>query len=365
MSLPLILSLVTGVSAIIVVFVAYCTWRYWKMKKMTSSKEYSPGSNASPAYWPTVSNPFTFPPWSSSSTPQHVRDAANLNVQISQSSPDLRGREVPASPEITHHEQQIGKAHYKTVIKQSTMPTMSPRHLTFQRQLSHRLDLSNVEFTIHSVKYKEQPQTGRLRPELYRQDAQETTASGSLGEFAKTCGRLHFSLRYCQTTECLIVRVIRAEELPPKDFSGTSDPYVKMYLLPDRKNKCQTKVHRKTLQPEFNEEFLFAVSFNDLSERVLQFSMYDFDRFSRHDLIGVVLVRELARDNRLNQEVPYIRDIIGVQHVSACGTYSVCTCATLHIVSIYTMLLINYTERSSHRKCMFYILRSQLEISMP
>ena len=41
---------------------------------------------------------------------------------------------------------------------------------------------------------------------------------------------------------------------------GTSDPYVKVYLLPDKKKKFETKVHRKTLNPVFNETFNFKVT---------------------------------------------------------------------------------------------------------
>lgn len=54
--------------------------------------------------------------------------------------------------------------------------------------------------------------------------------------------------------------VIQAEELPALDMGGTSDPYVKVYLLPDKKKKFETKVHRKTLNPVFNEIFVFKVS---------------------------------------------------------------------------------------------------------
>lgn len=304
-----VISLVAAICVVVVVVGAYLTWKYWKLKHMTSPKEYSPSSNtASPSYWP-VSNPFS---WSK-------KDPALTNVQISQSTPDLRADEVPGSPTILHQEEPIGKTHYKTVIKQSTMPAMSTRHLTFHRQLSHKLDLSNVEFTIHSVKYKEQPSAScQLRPELYHQELHEARASAGplTNENAKKCGKLHFTLRYCHVTDCLVVRVVSAENLPAKDFSGTSDPYVKMYLLPDRKNKFQTKVHRKTLEPEFNEEFRFSVAYNSLPERVLQFSIYDFDRFSRHDLIGVVLVREVAIEKLASQEIAYCKDIIGVQHVS-------------------------------------------------
>lgn len=53
----------------------------------------------------------------------------------------------------------------------------------------------------------------------------------------------------------------QAEELPALDMGGTSDPYVKVYLLPDKKKKFETKVHRKTLNPIFNETFTFKVIF--------------------------------------------------------------------------------------------------------
>jgi len=44
------------------------------------------------------------------------------------------------------------------------------------------------------------------------------------------------------------------------DMGGTSDPYVKCYIMPDKKKKFETKVHRKTLNPVFNETFVFKVT---------------------------------------------------------------------------------------------------------
>lgn len=43
------------------------------------------------------------------------------------------------------------------------------------------------------------------------------------------------------------------------DLGGRSDPYVKVYVLPDKKKKFETKVCRKTLNPVFNETFVFKV----------------------------------------------------------------------------------------------------------
>ena len=66
-------------------------------------------------------------------------------------------------------------------------------------------------------------------------------------------------LEYDFNSNSLSVTVIQAEDLPALDMGGTSDPYVKVYLLPDKKKKFETKVHRKTLSPVFNETFVFKV----------------------------------------------------------------------------------------------------------
>ena len=53
----------------------------------------------------------------------------------------------------------------------------------------------------------------------------------------------------------LYVRVTKAKGLAGAKKSGTSDPYVKSYLLPDRskKSKRKTGIVRKTTSPVYNE----------------------------------------------------------------------------------------------------------------
>ena len=50
---------------------------------------------------------------------------------------------------------------------------------------------------------------------------------------------------------------LQAKELPAKDLSGTSDPYVRVCLLPDKKQKLETKIKRRTLHPKWHETFYF------------------------------------------------------------------------------------------------------------
>ena len=61
----------------------------------------------------------------------------------------------------------------------------------------------------------------------------------------------------------LKVHVMEATDLPAMDMNGTSDPYVKVYILPDKKKKFETKVQKKSLNPVFDETFNFkGMKFN-------------------------------------------------------------------------------------------------------
>lgn len=91
-------------------------------------------------------------------------------------------------------------------------------------------------------------------------------------------GRLRFKLDYDFSQACLLVGVIEAAHLPAMDLGGTSDPYVKLYLMPEKKKKFETKVHRKTLDPIFNEQFTFKVPYAEITSKTLVFAVYDFDR---------------------------------------------------------------------------------------
>ncbi|XP_053139937.1 synaptotagmin-7 isoform X5 [Hemicordylus capensis] len=104
-------------------------------------------------------------------------------------------------------------------------------------------------------------------------------------------GRIQFSVGYNFQESTLTVKILKAQELPAKDFSGTSDPFVKIYLLPDKKHKLETKVKRKNLNPHWNETFLFeGFPYEKVVQRVLYLQVLDYDRFSRNDPIGEVNV---------------------------------------------------------------------------
>merc|ERR1711874_530493 len=99
---------------------------------------------------------------------------------------------------------------------------------------------------------------------------------------------IHYRLEYDFTTQELKVTIIECSELPPTDWStGLTDPFVKVYLLPDKKPKYETKVHRKNLNPKFDQTFVFKnLPYVDTFDKTLVFAVYDYDRFSSSDQTG-------------------------------------------------------------------------------
>ncbi|XP_075264824.1 synaptotagmin-7-like, partial [Convolutriloba macropyga] len=102
-------------------------------------------------------------------------------------------------------------------------------------------------------------------------------------------GSIHFTLAYDFTGQVLTVGVIEAKGLTAKDRGGTSDPYVKVLLLPEKKRRQETKVIFKNLSPTWNENLTFSgVPLDKLQKRILQLMVLDYDKFSRDDPIGEV-----------------------------------------------------------------------------
>jgi hypothetical protein len=62
--------------------------------------------------------------------------------------------------------------------------------------------------------------------------------------------------------------------------------------------------------------FDFSVGYEELRQRYLQFSVYDFDRFSRHDLIGHVVLKGLLDNADLHQELEFTMNVLCAPQVS-------------------------------------------------
>lgn len=105
-------------------------------------------------------------------------------------------------------------------------------------------------------------------------------------------GRLQLSLKYKTQKNQLVVGIIRCAGLAAMDSNGYSDPYVKCYLKPDvhKKSKKRTSVKKKTLNPEYNEEFVYEISHHDLAKKSLELTVWDHDVGKSNDFIGGVVM---------------------------------------------------------------------------
>ncbi|XP_056391309.1 extended synaptotagmin-3 isoform X2 [Hyla sarda] len=87
-------------------------------------------------------------------------------------------------------------------------------------------------------------------------------------------GEVNISVRYATLRRSLIVSINGCRNLIQCSNHG-ADPYVRMYLLPDRRwaSRKKTTVKKKTLNPIYNEKFEFLVSLEDAKKRTLDIAV--------------------------------------------------------------------------------------------
>lgn len=104
-------------------------------------------------------------------------------------------------------------------------------------------------------------------------------------------------------TSQLRIKVLGGQSLAKKDIFGASDPYVRIDLNTINGDinidSVLTKTKKKTLNPVWNEEFVFRVK---PTEHKLVFQVFDENRLTRDDFLGLVEVALInlpkEQDNR-------------------------------------------------------------------
>ena len=92
----------------------------------------------------------------------------------------------------------------------------------------------------------------------------------------------------------LCVSIKEAKDLPQMDPKGLTDATVRMYLLPKRSlhTKKKTKIIENTCNPTWNENFEFKyLTLDELqTKRVLEVTVWDYDRRGCNDFIGCLRI---------------------------------------------------------------------------
>lgn len=126
------------------------------------------------------------------------------------------------------------------------------------------------------------------------------------GDLEVNYGQVTFSL-WCKMDENgatgqLIVVLKEAQDLPPRPYGGTCDPYILLHLFRDKGRKrwsksqssvlyeFRTTTKKKTQHPLFKETFVMDVNKADLKEDSLKISCFDEEKYANDSELGEVTV---------------------------------------------------------------------------
>lgn len=173
------------------------------------------------------------------------------------------------------------KEHYRKAMdsRQLTINMESGCNSHEQKLNNKTLKTLNKSMSIDSKRMMGLQKAGRKREKL------------TMPTIPDNNGQLKYSLSYDYNQSILSVTVLEAKNLPGMDLCGSSDPYVKVMLMPDDRTCMKTRIHKRTLNPTFNETFHFKAPYADLNYKTLVMSVNDYDRFSKHDEIGQASVK--------------------------------------------------------------------------
>ncbi|XP_019789791.1 extended synaptotagmin-3 isoform X2 [Tursiops truncatus] len=112
-------------------------------------------------------------------------------------------------------------------------------------------------------------------------------------------GEIQLTVRYVCLQHCLSVLINGCRNLMPCTSRG-ADPYVRVYLLPERRwaSRKKTSVKRKTLDPLFDERFEFFVPLDEVKKRSLDIAVKNSRPLGSHRRkeLGKVLI-DLSKED--------------------------------------------------------------------
>ncbi|XP_061428181.1 synaptotagmin-like protein 5 isoform X5 [Lethenteron reissneri] len=111
----------------------------------------------------------------------------------------------------------------------------------------------------------------------------------SSGGAARVSGDINFSVSYDYRVGVLSLTLRQCRNLAyGEERTKRCDPYVKVYLLPDksRQGKRKTKIKKNTINPVFNETLKYAISHTQLEVRCVHLSVWHHDSFRHNSFLG-------------------------------------------------------------------------------
>ncbi|GIY66838.1 regulating synaptic membrane exocytosis protein 1 [Caerostris extrusa] len=128
-----------------------------------------------------------------------------------------------------------------------------------------------------------------------------------MSHHASIRGRIQVKLWYDTSMLQLVVTIIKAS-LNPYKTGRIINPYIKMYLLPDRseQSKRRTKTLGTTYEPKWNQTFVYSpYRRSDLHTRTLEITCWNYDRLGNNAFVGEVLI-DLS-SARMNKDIEWYR----------------------------------------------------------
>ncbi|XP_076330030.1 regulating synaptic membrane exocytosis protein 2-like [Tachypleus tridentatus] len=138
-------------------------------------------------------------------------------------------------------------------------------------------------------------------------------------------GRIQVKLWYDVTALQLVVTIVSAAGLTPRANQQARNPYVKMFLLPDRseKSKRRTKTIANASEPKWNQTFVYSpLRRSDLKTRSLEITVWDYDRYGANDFLGEVVIDLSSRRQNMYLDTEAASTITSTDHLSPPSTLS-------------------------------------------
>uniref|UniRef100_A0A8C4P758 Extended synaptotagmin 2 n=1 Tax=Dromaius novaehollandiae TaxID=8790 RepID=A0A8C4P758_DRONO len=233
--------------------------------------------------------------------PSLSKDArkSSFKPQVPVSPPADSNKPVPASP-VTDSDKKTDMA------EKSQPPSASPQWPTDLSRSSSSLHASNFTYSPSHLSVKEPtPSIASdislpIATQELRQRLRQLENGTTLGQ--SPLGQIQLTIRHSSQRNKLIVVVHSCRNLIAFSEEG-SDPYVRMYLLPDKRRSGRRKTHvsKKTLNPVFDQIFDFSVSLPEVQRRTLDVAVKNSGGFLSKDkgLLGKLLIplasEELAK----------------------------------------------------------------------